>query len=207
MALPFDRLCRLPGGTEAFASGGPVSSRNAIVAGSWFLKREAELSLASAASVSISIAGATPTVSWRLPVSKTDPKALGTSRVHGCACVDPSSPSSSCPAHAVWDQLLLLQKFFPGRFSGEPDPAGLRRPDLDLPLFPDARGEVCDKEAVTAVIVEAGRLLGVTEPVDGSERLSGHSLRVTGAQGLARLGVDLWAIQLIGRWGSEKVKR
>ena len=42
---------------------------------------------------------------------------------------------------------------------------------------------------------------------DGSERVSGHSLRVTGAQGLARLGWDLWAIQLQGRWHSDVVKR
>ena len=41
---------------------------------------------------------------------------------------------------------------------------------------------------------------------DGSERVSGHSLRVMGAQGLARLGWDLWAIQLQGRWPSDVVK-
>ena len=40
---------------------------------------------------------------------------------------------------------------------------------------------------------------------DGSSRVSGHSLRVTGAQGLARAGVDTWAIQLLGRWGSAAV--
>ena len=34
----------------------------------------------------------------------------------------------------------------------------------------------------------------------------GHSLRVTGAQGLARLGLDLWAIQLFGRWDTEAVQ-
>ena len=41
---------------------------------------------------------------------------------------------------------------------------------------------------------------------DRSERVTGHSLRVTGAQGLARRGWDLWSIQLLGRWGSEVVK-
>ena len=40
---------------------------------------------------------------------------------------------------------------------------------------------------------------------DGLQRWTGHSLRVTGAQGLAAAGVDTWAIQLIGRWGSEAV--
>ena len=37
-------------------------------------------------------------------------------------------------------------------------------------------------------------------------RGSGHSLRVTGAQGLARLGVELWVIQLLGRWGTDTVR-
>ena len=39
----------------------------------------------------------------------------------------------------------------------------------------------------------------------GTLRVTGHSLRPTGAQGLARLGLDVWAIQLIGRWGSAAV--
>ena len=40
---------------------------------------------------------------------------------------------------------------------------------------------------------------------DGASHLGGHSLRVTGAQALARAGVDLWAIQLLVRWGSSAV--
>ena len=42
---------------------------------------------------------------------------------------------------------------------------------------------------------------------DGSEAITGHSLRVTGAQGLARFGLDAWTIQLIGRWGSAAILR
>ena len=42
---------------------------------------------------------------------------------------------------------------------------------------------------------------------DGSERVSGHSLRVTGAQGLTNLGWHLWVVQLHGRWGSDVVRR
>jgi len=50
-------------------------------------------------------------------------------------------------------------------------------------------------------------LLGVELAApDGSERVSGHSLRATGAQGLAAPGVDTWAIELLGRWGSEAVR-
>ena len=42
---------------------------------------------------------------------------------------------------------------------------------------------------------------------DGSERISGHSLRVTGAQGLTNLGWHLWVVQLHGWWGSDVVRR
>ena len=37
--------------------------------------------------------------------------------------------------------------------------------------------------------------------------LSGHSLRRTGAQYLARLGLELALIQLLGRWGSATIER
>ena len=57
-------------------------------------------------------------------------------------------------------------------------------------------------------IVEAGRLLGLARSApDGSERITGHSLRVTGAQGLVMRGWDLWTVQLHGRWGSDVIKR
>ena len=57
-------------------------------------------------------------------------------------------------------------------------------------------------------IREAGRLLGVAASApDGSERITGHSLRVTGAQGLVLRGWHLWAVQLHGRWGSDVVRR
>ena len=57
-------------------------------------------------------------------------------------------------------------------------------------------------------IVEGARLLGVAQAApDGSERVTGHSLRVTGAQGLVIRGWDLWTVQLHGRWGSDVIKR
>ena len=106
---------------------------------------------------------------------------------------------ASCPWHAAHLQLKRLRVMFPGRFEGEV-------PNLDLPLFPDARGHVVSKEAMTQTIRLAAEKLGVRlDAADGSARVSGHSLRVTGAQGLARAGVDTWAIQLLGRWGSSTV--
>ena len=204
MALPFDRLRELPGTRSPWAVGGPVSPRNMIVAGSWFLMREIELSTAKAQSVTIDAAAVPPRVLWHLPVSKVDPKALGTSRVHGCACTS-SGPSAACPTHAIWDQLLYLAKTFPKSFStasGVPQCT-----DPDLPLFPCLGGEVATKAKVTdTILAAAGHLRVPVSVADGSERISGHSLRATGAQGLSALGLDLWAIQLLGRWGSDAVK-
>lgn len=199
LALPFERLAELPMSRKAWVVGGPLCPRNAIVAGSWFLMRELELSTARANAITLDTSAARPTVRWALPVSKADPRALGIARVHGCSCGP--SPGGACPAHALWDQILFLRRSFPRMF----DARG--RPHPDLPLFPDASGKFCEKEAVVATIIHAARSLGIpVEAADGSERISGHSLRVTGAQGLARLGLDLWAIQLLGRWGSDRVK-
>ena len=202
-ALPFDRLHQLPGVHAPWVPLGPLGPRNLIVAGSWFMMREIEVSLARANSVTIDASSSSPTVTWSLPVSKTDPGATGTSRLHGCSCPQ-GGVVASCPVHALWDQLLLLRRRFPSRFTHE---LGRWIPDADLPLFPTEAGTVASKVAVVDTILAAAKHLH--HPVassDGSERLSGHSLRVTGAQGLAHLGLDLWAIQLLGRWGSDAVK-
>ena len=77
-----------------------------------------------------------------------------------------------------------------------------------FPLFPNIHGKACSKLAMARTFVKAAEFLGVpTTTPDGSETITGHSLRVTGAQGLARIGLDLWTIQLIGRWGSDAIKR
>ena len=101
--------------------------------------------------------------------------------------------------HAMKMQLGRLRRLFPDRWNGAV-------PDSDLPLFPTIEGEVVTKDAMTATIVEAGKKLGVaTSTPDGSSKLTGHSLRVTGAQSLARAGLEVWASQLLGRWGSQSV--
>ena len=105
----------------------------------------------------------------------------------------------SCPYCAVFSQLGRLQRWFPSRWA-----EGV--PDWDLPLFPTSAGEVVTKDAMSDTILEAAKRLKVPAAApDGSARISGHSLRVTGAQGLARAGVEVWAVQLLGRWGSDKV--
>ena len=105
-----------------------------------------------------------------------------------------------CPTHAAWDQLLALESRFEERWiSGVPT--------ISLPMFPDAEGKVVSKAAVVETFRWAATLLGVPHvSSDGAERLTGHSLRHTGAQGLAKMGVDLLSIQLLGRWGGRCVE-
>ena len=200
MSLPFARLALLPEEPDPWNAGGPVGPRNAMVAGSWFLARELELSSAPASTVVMHTLAVAPlSVSWALPASKTDVVARGTVRRHGCACVE-AVVTGKCRAHALWDQLKLLKLLFPGRWQGD-------TPAADLPLFPSADGSVVRKEAMAETIRHAARKLGAPlESPDGSERVSGHSLRVTGAQGLTRAGLELWHVQLLGRWGSDAVR-
>merc|ERR1711884_646818 len=132
-----------------------------------------------------------------LPASKNDAAAFGAYRAHRCHCL--RSVTVMCPAHAVADQLQFLARAFPHRFSDG-------RPALDLPLFPSASGAVVEKVAMTATIVAGGRALGVRDNVDGTLKLTGHSLRSTGAQGLISIGWRPDAVQLQGRWQSETVR-
>lgn len=199
LALPFERLGELSVGEDGpWNTGGPVGPAAAVIAGAWFLTREVELSTTRAALVTLR--GSSPEdfcVEWRLPASKSDPQALGVARSHGCACGG-SSPAG-CPYHAVESQLRRLRRLFPEKWSNE-------KCDMNLPLFPDVEGGTVSKESMTNTLVEAASRLGVPlASSDGSARISGHTLRRTGAQGFARLGVDTWAIQLLGRWGSAAV--
>ena len=200
MGLPLHLLGELPGSRTSWTPSGPLSPRNAKVAGAWFMTRELELSCARAAMVTFDLSSGSPVARWHLPASKTDAKAEGVARSHGCACGD-GPPNPACPAHALWDQRIFLKRTFPDRWVGD-------TPDWSLPLFPSASGAVCTKAAMAATIMKAAELLKspLSSP-DGSERITGHTLRATGAQGLARLGIDLWAIQLMGRWGSDVVRR
>ena len=172
-----------------------MAPRNAMVAGSWFLTREVELSNARALALEFSSrSDGTQFVRWHLPATKTDTQAMGIARTHRCICaLGPRSPR--CPVHALKDQWLHLQRRFPARWlDGRPDP--------QLPLFPTVDAGICTKEDMRATIERAATELGIPlASPDGTERVSGHSLRVTGAQGLARAGTPLWSVQLMGRWG------
>jgi hypothetical protein len=194
--LPLERLGELPGGPAPWVRGGPVGPRNAIVVGAWWLLREIELANLRAALADLA-PSSTPTMTLSLPASKSDAVAHGVSRCHACLCTGAATPT--CPVHAGWDQLLVLRAAFPSRFAGS-------SPHTDLPMFPDVRGRAVIKSAFVATIRHAAALLGVPAMnAEGTLRVTGHSLRPTGAQGLARLGLDAWTIQRLGRWGGPTV--
>ena len=72
----------------------------------------------------------------------------------------------------------------------------------DFPFFPTEQGKVVTKAAMTETILFAARWSRAPlANADRTLRVSGRSLRPTGAQGLAELGLDAWAIELLGRWG------
>eukprot|EP00969_Alexandrium_andersonii_P004384 189050-Alexandrium_andersonii.AAC.1 len=74
---------------------------------------------------------ASVTVSWLLPCSKTDPKAVGLTRCWGCVS---DGRRELCPYHALSEHLALLDASFP------------QRDWPDLPLFPDLAGATAPKE-------------------------------------------------------------
>ena len=197
-ALPFERLGQFRPMAHPLVQGGPVGPGAALILGSWFLTREVELANARAAHCQID--NLARTVTWLLPASKTDQAALGAECQHGCACGSAPGAHLLCPFCVAVEQRLRLWTWFPQWHSadGQPHP--------DLPLFPTALGVAASKAGFADTISEVASRLGLQlHTPDGWSRFTGHSLRVTGAQALARAGFDPWLIALLARWGSNAV--
>jgi len=164
------------------------------VLGSMWLTREIEIALALA--VHLECDDKELTATWLLPVSKTDPGAASTRRQWRCTC-KASIPEAICPYHCADTQLQYL-RFRHGDAQGKLPPL--------LPLFPDAHGQPITKQAAIDTIEALARALN-RPLVDslGRRAFGGHSLRVSGAQYLAAVGVPVHLIQLLGRWASDTV--
>ena len=101
-------------------------------------------------------------MTWHLPCSKTDPRALGVHRTWDCTCTIPSL-GFCCPVHAALRQLhrvrILASKL------------GL---DANmLPLFPNSKGEECTKYVVVATIKNLVQSSGYTLVDAGGRHLYG----------------------------------
>ena len=84
------------------------------------------------------------------------------------------------------------------------------RKELDeaLPLFPTSTGATAEKEKVVKLIELVACSLGLPVVSEESRRVfGGHSLRVSGAQWMARMNVPLSLIQLMARWASDVIAR
>lgn len=167
--LPMSRLAGLPDDDGPWAAQGPLAPKRVIIAGAWWLTREIEISNARAALVCFSGSGSSLTASWCLPASKTDAQAFGTERTHGCWC-GVGVLGDLCPAHVLLQQRQALLQWFPSLH----DKSGI--PGDDLPLFPDAKGNPCSKEALVDTIRAAAKHLHLPQrSPDGLVLWAGHT--------------------------------
>ena len=192
-AWPVELSVKLPAGEDPLVKGGPAFPRRFIVCCCWWLTREIEAGNAAQADVT-ALQG---TTAWALPASKADTTAMGTARSHGCACgrqeaVEHPLPLELCPACQLSDQLQYVSQRW-----GE---------GLEVPLWPDASGKFCSKQAIVDTIVAAATWVGLpTRTPAGAEAWGGHSLRRGGAQYLAQQGIDTWRIQALARHSSSAI--
>ena len=182
------------------------------IIGAWFMTREIEL--AAATTKDITIRDDARTVTWRLPMSKTDLTGQGVERTHGCAynkhcratmnktksvCLEPL-----CPFHC-FKTYMFLRTHFAKQCTQNPE---------ECPLVCTGRGMVASKEQSTSAMRKVTVIADLHDRTDKTpdkkdvnkaNRVGGHTLRVAGAQLMARMQLDLYLIQLVGRWGSMAV--
>lgn len=168
-------------GEAPLAPGGPMYPGAATILASWWLLREIEASAALCAHVQVDTHA--QRVSWTLPCTKTDQQALGAVRTHSCSCE--FSDPAICPYHVMVRHLATR-------------PAGPA-----TPLFQALDGAPPTKAGWADTFQALAQRLGLpVAHANGARAYTGHSARATGAMHLASTNVELWRIQLFGRWGS-----
>ena len=163
---------------------GPLWPGRATILASWWLLREKEASAALVTHLTVE-----QLVHWRLPSSKADWKALGATRTHSCSCTH-GAEAGLCPFHA-----MKLQIRFASAIGSSV-------------IFPASSGGPPSKAGWANTFEELARRLGLdTHSPSGLRLFTGHSARASGAVHLAHTQVELWRIQLFGRWGSDCFKQ
>ena len=177
-ALPLDKVADFQSPLPVAASGPTHPGRSTVIA-SWWMLREIEASRSKVEHLSFNHADRT--VTWLLPSSKTDFVALGASRRHACACS--AMDRALCPYHCLLAQV-----------EGKPPTS---------PVFTDANGCPPSKSGWSDTFQCLAAYLGLAVTHrNGARAFTGHSARATGAQFMAVKGIELWRIQIFGRWGS-----
>ena len=186
--LPFSRFQELENISDPLTPGGPGFPGRVAVIASWWMLREIELMNITLDCVLCEA----DTAKLLLPISKTDTTGKGTSRLLCCTCA--STPPSLCPFHVFREQAGWASSL-PGA-------------SATSPLCPNPSGAVPSKKDVVLTIQAIAQKFHL--PLftrSGAPLFTGHSFRVTGAMWLAASGIDVWRIQLHGRWGSDTVLR
>ena len=165
--------------------------------GASFLLREIEVAYARFAHLRIDVPKRR--ASLDLPVSKTDPSAVGCTRTWGCTCAS-AVPAEDCVYHAAAEHLVAVRKVL-GVPTGDPL-------EQAMPLFPDAAGATITKAAMVSTIEALAAAAGESlKDSAGQRRFGGHSLRVSGAHWLGALGFSVDQVKTFGRWASDTVLR
>eukprot|EP00435_Cladocopium_sp_Y103_P044529 s39_g12.t1 len=169
---------------EAQDPEGPLVPGRSCLLASWWLLREIEASHAKISHIRLD--WSMKRAEFHLPNSKTDLLALGTSRAHSCSCQ--VSDQYMCPFHLIAAQVAFA--------STAPN-------NTAEWLFPTSSGGKPTKQGWVKTFTEVARMIGLPTHWDnGAPRHTGHSARASGACHLAQAGVDLWRIQVFGRWSS-----
>ena len=169
--------------------GGPISPTSFAVLGIFFMTREIEITCAGFSDLRLDVVR--NELTWRLPVSKTDARALGTTRTWGCVCG--GDRSLVCPLHSFLDHSNVHSALA----------AELGVAQSTLPLFPDQNGkEVSKANAVSTIVQLAARTGEAVTDTRGRQLYGGHSLRTGGAVTLSGLGLDSVRIECLARWHS-----
>ena len=189
LPIELDRVLARGPWSEPVVTGGPVGVSDMLTLGTFFMTREIETAWASLTHIRLD--HNKREVTWNLPVSKTDTRALGTYRTWGCLC--DAHGGFGCPFHSAVRQNERLVRLA----------QALGVSATDLPLFPDNEGRHVSKVAMVSTINWCVKAAGFpTTDSMGRPLYGGHSMRTGGASLLSRLGLDSARIEAMARWNS-----
>ena len=205
-SFEIELLCRicpynLPTGQETWIED-PAAKIDATLICCWWLLRGIEAAAATTLHVWHQTTATEHTTFLTLPVQKTDSAGACVARGHSCICQSARHFHRICPHHAMKRHLDRMLRRFPAQF----------RLPQGMPLIPNASGHTISQDQLIQIFRDTIQLTGTTMERPGPAgdprpRFSQHTCRVSGAQFLTRLGYSLEAVQLIGRWGSDAIKR
>ena len=189
-AFHFDKVAKLHRTLDPLVTLGPCNPLVFTLLAVIFLLREIEASTARVSAWTFDEDA--KEITWNLPGSKSDHKALGVKRTWPCICGHMVVP---CPYHLAVSHMAWLSES-----SHSTDP--------DAPLFPTAKGRMPIKASVVATFEAIGTMVHQALWSDEGLRLfGGHSARVTGAQLFAALGIDVNKIRILARHSGETIMR